>query len=234
MKRIVPSAAALAAAALVVFQGTVSAAPLPTLASPASQTPAAQTAWFNQWQTWVKTTIAENNGYWKPIMGAKFSQPGLKLVGATPIQTPCGPESLADTRAAYCPGDHTIYVNPEFLEKQENTYGTGAAKLILDHEFGHHIQEVQGLPWRGMFSELQADCLAGAALQSQSTAEKLDFNKLVSVLLKTTDAAGDPNSTTNSHGTGDERVSALINGWNNLSTCQLTDTSGFYYPSSNA
>jgi predicted metalloprotease len=220
----------LSLSATLIGGSSASAATLPP-AAPGARTSSAISAWNAQWQTWAQTTIAENTGYWKPIMGAKFSPPRLKFVQSTPTPTVgCGSVSTSNTQAMYCFGDSTIYVNAQFLEEQEAAYGQHAAQLILDHEFGHHIQHLQHLPWRGMDTELQADCLAGAALTSQSTAEKLDFDSLVPTLVNTTEGAGDPSVDTQSHGTSYERVSALAGGWNDLSSCRLTDPSGLYYP----
>jgi predicted metalloprotease len=230
VKRIIATAAATAAIALVALQSTVSAAILPP-AAPASRTTAAVSSWGTEWRQWAQTTIAENTGYWKPIMGTRFRQPRIFFVQQTPTHTVgCGDVSTQKTDAMYCPGDSTIYINDQFLEKQEAAYGAHAAQLILAHEFGHHIQNLQGLPFRGMLTELQADCLAGASMTSMSTAEKLDFASLAPTLLSTTDAAGDASSTDYDHGTSDERIDALVGGWNDLSSCRLTDPSGLYFP----
>lgn len=207
-------AASLTAAAV----SAASAAPLPATTAPASQ-----------WTTWAQTTVAENTGYWKPIMGVKFYPPGLKFLGSTPIQSACGPVSAND-KAMYCPRDSSIYVSTQFLAAQERSYGAHAAQLILDHEFGHHIQNLQGLPWRGMYSELQADCLAGAAITSQWSAEKVDAPSTFATIANTSSHAGDPNRSDYDHGTGYERVSALIDGWNDLGHCSLTEPNAYYYP----
>jgi predicted metalloprotease len=226
-KRVLRVALVSAALGATLIPLSASAATLPP-ANPANSTPAARTTWNNQWLAWAQTTIAENTGYWRPIMGSKFYQPYLRFLQSTPITTPCGTYTL-DDQAAYCPGDNTIFVNAQFLEKQDATYGAHAAQLILAHEFGHHIQHLQGLPNAGMMTELQADCLAGASMFSMSSAEKLDTS-VWRTMGAESGHAGDPSVYDRDHGTGDERVAALIDGLNDLSNCNLTNPTGFYYP----
>jgi predicted metalloprotease len=204
---------------------SASAAPLPP---PYNSHTTTRAQWNQAWSVWAETTLAENAGYWQPILGPKFSPPRIRFLQNAPISTGCGP---ADRSAAamYCFADATIYVDAAFLQDQEATFGAHAAQLIVDHEYGHHIQNLQGLPPMGMQTELQADCLAGAALASQATAEHLDVRSLGLTLVNTTEAAGDPSLSTESHGTAYERVSALADGILDLSRCQLTGD-GHYYP----
>jgi predicted metalloprotease len=209
---------------------SASAAPLPPNALPVGTTPAARTTWFNQWQSWTDTTLAENTGYWKPIMGSKFNQPGLHFLHPNePIQTACGSKT-EQASALYCPLDRTIYVSMSFVEQQNKSYGQYATQLILAHEYGHHIQALQGLPDRGMYTELQADCLGGAAMVSMGYAEKLDGPSLAASMMGASAAAGDPSVYDRDHGTSYERTQAVIDGWSGLAHCNLTDPSGYYYP----
>jgi predicted metalloprotease len=184
--------------------------------------------WNDEWSAWAATTQAENAGYWKPILGPKFTSPRIRFLQNTPIPTGCGPADRSEG-AMYCFYDQTIYVDAAFLQRKEATFGAHAAQLILDHEYGHHIQYLQGLPPEGMQTELQADCLAGAAMASQARAENLDVRALGQTLVNTTEAGGDPSLLTESHGTAYERVSALADGVLGLANCQLTGD-GSYYP----
>jgi predicted metalloprotease len=184
--------------------------------------------WNQEWSAWAATTLAENAGYWKPILGPKFRPPRIRFLQEKAIDTACGSLDTSES-AMYCPLDETIYVDALFLQQQEQTFGAHAAQLIVDHEYGHHIQNLQGLDWMGMQSELQADCLAGAAIASQSTAEELDLSSLGRTLVTTTEAAGDPSLLDDSHGTPYERVMAVADGITDLSRCDLTGD-GHYYP----
>jgi predicted metalloprotease len=204
---------------------TASAAQLPP---PYNTRTTTKAQWNQEWSVWGATTLAENAGYWKPILGPRFSPPRLRFLQSAPIQTGCGPADRSD-EAMYCPYDQTIYVDAFFLQHKEAVFGAHAAQLILAHEYGHHIQNLQGLPPMGMLTELQADCLAGAAMASQAMAEDLDPRSLGQTLLDTTEAGGDPSLYTESHGTAYERVSALADGILDLGRCQLTGD-GSYYP----
>jgi predicted metalloprotease len=216
-------------ATLVVAPLSASAAPLPP-STPSNATPAARTAWYNQWMSWIGTSIAENSGYWQPILRGRFAYtPGLKLLPTMGMNTACGVVYASDG-AEYCRRDMTIYVSVDYLEQREQMYGRGTAQRTLAHEFGHHIQNLQGLPFQGMYTELQADCLAGAALASMSNAEHLNLDQLVPTLLAATNSVGDPSIYDRDHGTGYERMNALADGWTDLSRCNLTDPSGYYYP----
>jgi predicted metalloprotease len=225
-----PRLARLALAGVVIGGALMSA----TSASAASLPPpynvktTTRTQWNQEWTTWAETTLAENAGYWKPILGRRFSPPRIRFLQSEPINTGCGPVDRSAS-AMYCFYDETIYVDVFFLQAEEATFGGHAAQLILDHEYGHHIQNLQGLGSTGMQTELQADCLAGAAMASQSTAEQLDPHSLAMTLVSTTEAAGDPSIWTESHGTPYERVSAVVDGFTDLSHCQLT-SDGRYYP----
>ena len=225
-----PRGARLALAALVLgsaltLASSASAAPLPP---PYNSRTTTRAQWNQEWSAWAATTLAENAGYWKPILGQRFVPPRLRFLQNAPIQTGCGPVDNA-AGAMYCFYDATIYIDVFFLQEEERNFGAHAAQLILDHEYGHHIQNLQGLAPIGMQSELQADCLAGAAMASQAQAEDLDARSLVETLVNTTEAGGDPSLRTESHGTAYERVSALSDGIVDLSRCQLTGD-GSYYP----
>jgi predicted metalloprotease len=186
-----PRGARLALPALVAALFGASTASAASLPPPYNSRTTTTAQWNQEWVQWAETTLAENTGYWKPILGRKFSPPRIRFLQKTPINTGCGEVDNSES-ATYCPADQTIYVDVFFLQNQEATFGPHAAQLIVDHEYGHHIQNLQGLPQMGMQTELQADCLAGAAIASQAVAETLDLNALGLTLVYTTEAAGDP------------------------------------------
>ena len=63
----------------------------------------------------------------------------------------------------YCQLDRTIYYAEAFFEEREASVGDFAWKVVLAHEWGHHVQLLLGIaPAPGNAFELQADCLAGA------------------------------------------------------------------------
>ncbi|MBX3312702.1 MAG: neutral zinc metallopeptidase [Actinobacteria bacterium] len=71
----------------------------------------------------------------------------------------------------YCPGDQKIYVDLGFYQQLEQQLGFGgdfAMAYVIAHEYGHHIQNLQGTLGGSQSNEqsvrveLQADCYAGA------------------------------------------------------------------------
>lgn len=82
--------------------------------------------------------------------------------------TGCGSAS-SQTGPFYCPADHFVYFDIDFLEQLQDQLGaTGdlATQYIVAHEVGHHVQTLQGTQvntrQEGIALELQADCYAGA------------------------------------------------------------------------
>ncbi|WP_433231185.1 neutral zinc metallopeptidase [Actinomadura formosensis] len=87
---------------------------------------------------------------------------------------PCGDERLKRDNAAYCPpGDYVAW--DAHLMRSGYARGDAWVYLVIAHEWGH---AVQARLRRGLVSpaaELQADCLAGAALYGSSADGTLEF-----------------------------------------------------------
>jgi predicted metalloprotease len=104
--------------------------------------------------------------------------------------TGCG-DATSDVGPFYCPADEKIYLDTAFYEQLRTDYGSSGGPLaeeyVLAHEWGHHIQKLEGTTDSidqsdtgpdsdSVRLELQADCYAGAWVGGAS---------------KTTDADGD-------------------------------------------
>jgi predicted metalloprotease len=99
------------------------------------------------------------------------------------VSTACGSATSA-VGPFYCPGDQTVYLDTGFYDELRNRFdaegGPLAQMYVVAHEFGHHIQNLQGTMdsiERGdtgptsdaVRLELQADCFAGAWAGEAST-----------------------------------------------------------------
>jgi len=113
------------------------------------------------------------DGVWQQLMPG-YTRPKVSLFTGQ-VNTGCGP-ATSDVGPFYCPVDQTAYFDTDFFDVLKNQFGSSGGPLaqeyVVAHEFGHHVQDLQGVLGRaqqgaqgatgnGVRTELQADCYAG-------------------------------------------------------------------------
>jgi predicted metalloprotease len=168
-------------------------------------------------------------GHPPPLVGHVWVAPGAQ------VTTACG-VSAGDTAAFYCPTDDTIYVGQAFATAMYNgvlkdlpgqkagfgqAAGAFAVAYVIAHEYGHNIQQEDGVfatPRRSALpTELNADCLAGTYARWDHDHGGLD-DAGVQQALDAALAVGDFQFLSpQHHGTPTERRDAVLKGFRGAS-----------------
>ncbi|MCC7365455.1 MAG: neutral zinc metallopeptidase [Dehalococcoidia bacterium] len=160
------------------------------------------------------------NAFWArefDEQGADYTAPAGFTGYEGPVETGCG--TATPYNAFYCPLDHSIYFDADFLGAELEGTGDFGPVFVIAHEWGHLVQANLGIlvdPDRfSIQNELQADCFAGvytSDAEERGLLEEGDLDEAVTSLL----AAGDPDDTPwydpQAHGTSEERVQAFAAG----------------------
>lgn len=127
------------------------------------------------------------DAYWTSearSLGISYTSPEFFLFQDS-TDTSCGQASAA-TGPFYCPPDRAIFLDTAFYDDLQSQYGSSGGPLaqmyVVAHEWGHHVQQLQGSfantdrSGTGASSgsvrvELQADCYAGAWVGDAATTE---------------------------------------------------------------
>jgi predicted metalloprotease len=166
--------------------------------------------------TYARTDI---NAYWQKVFqssGVTYTPP-RQITGYTkPISTGCGTAVL--NNAFYCPPDHSIYYDTNFLQSEAKSFGDFAPVVIMAHEWGHLVQRELGLLSDSYFSveiELQADCFAGVWSAHASDSGALAEGNLDEGAAALFSAGNNnvPWFDPRAHGTPDDRVNSFVDGF---------------------
>lgn len=186
--------------------------------------------------------------YWGETAGSlgidNYVNPTIYLYEGSTTSS-CGTASNA-VGPFYCPADEGIYIDTAFFDVLVQEYGAEGGPLaemyVVAHEWAHHIQQLAGIlsssntrdegaTGGAVRTELQADCLAGAWMQSASQTTDTDGNQLlneptraeIQTTISAAQAIGDdhlqeqagmevqPESFT--HGTSEQRTNWLLRGY---------------------
>lgn len=109
-----------------------------------------------------------------PQLIPNYTRPRVDIF-TSQVSTGCG-AATSDVGPFYCPVDQTAYFDTGFFDVLRDQFGSSggpfAQEYVVAHEFGHHVQNLQGVLGRaqedpqgaqggGVRTELQADCYAG-------------------------------------------------------------------------
>ncbi len=182
----------------------------------------------------AKTILAYTEDTWSQVFkqeGKEYEYPKMVLFSEA-VETACGSATSA-SGPFYCPGDHKVYVDLEFMKELKSRFGAEggdfATAYVIAHEIGHHVQNLLGTSdWMrqqqqgksdeeanklSVCLELQADFYAGVwAHYNQKYIEKGDIDEALSAANAVGDDAiqskmqGHVEPDTFTHGTSAQRI----------------------------
>ena len=186
----------------------------------------------------LQNTLESTDEVWGQLFqraGGSYAEPTLVAYeGGTDTRCGYGQEQMGPF---YCPGDQRIYIDPDFFNELSSRFGAPgdfAARYVIAHEVGHHVQNLEGTLQNVQRQqqrvsraqgnqlqvgvELQADCYAGVWAAQTGAMEPGDIEEG----MRAAAAIGDDTLTQGrvspdnfTHGTSAQRMEALRRGLSN-------------------
>jgi predicted metalloprotease len=176
-------------------------------------------------------TVNDLDSFWRDVISYTdytYQSPGVVIVAeGDTVQSACGPASTGFW-GFYCPLDQTMYLDEKLLDDLKDQGAYFAAAFVIAHEWAHHVQSGIGLTrtssptqWNDVYSielELMADCMAGVwarDAEGRGVIEPGDIEQAATFAIQ---MLGDPQYIgeydEQAHGNGEQRVSAIMGGYN--------------------
>jgi predicted metalloprotease len=176
-------------------------------------------------------TVNDLDAFWRDVISYTeytYQSPGVVIVAeGDTVDSACGPASTGFW-GFYCPLDQKMYLDEKLLDDLKDQGAYFAAAFVIAHEWAHHVQSGIGLTrtssptsWNEVFSielELMADCMGGVWARDAEGRGVIDPGDIEQAATFAIQMLGDPQYIgeydEQAHGTGDQRVSAIMGGYN--------------------
>lgn len=170
-------------------------------------------------QSGFESVLQDIDNYWAvsfAASGRPYVSPSV-IDMSSGVNSSCGYFEPNMGPGFYCSLDQTIYISVEVFIYLEYQIGDFAWITILAHEWGHHVQFLNGeYVGPGNATELQADCLAGSYALNAQTLGYLEPGDLVEAV-SISEVGGDPvwlsQDQAGAHGTSEDRIEAFMRGF---------------------
>lgn len=160
--------------------------------------------------------------HWSDYFRGSYGAPNLLgLYDSRIAPVPCADEYWTSNNAWYCGATDTIGFDLAFMERVHQ-WGDSFIYLVVAHEWGHAIQARLRPGVRAVAYELQADCLAGAALfgATRDGALQWDDGDAAELRYALTQLGDEfPWTRPGDHGSADQRIAHFVAGADGPEAC---------------
>jgi uncharacterized protein len=169
-----------------------------------------------------QTAVGVIDRYWQrhfgELTGRRYDSPRVAGPYRGTSGPSCGGQPSVPGNAVYCPSGDFLAWDEDLMQVGYERIGDAWVYLIIAHEWGHAIQARLRRGQVSVAAELQADCLAGAALlgavnDGELRLEPGDEEEITQTLAAVADDF--PWTDESSHGNAQQRTEAFLTGANN-------------------